>query len=116
MNDLIKQIKQRNWITREDYDPDEDGTYLVTMEGDILGLDEPFTTMCGYYDGKWDENGVIAWTLLPRPYDRNAPKTFEEHLRRCEGCRYAWGGICGDFMHAQPDYSCHTEQRKRGTE
>ena len=49
--------------------PKENGTYLCTFIGELCGIDEPFTGMCGYEDGEWDEEGcVIAWMELPEPY------------------------------------------------
>lgn len=56
------------WIPVEERLP-EDGTYLCTLDGELCGLDEPFTGMCGIENGKWDEEGcVIAWMPLPEPY------------------------------------------------
>ena len=47
----------------------EDGTYLTTLNGELVGQKEPFTGMCGIENGKWDEEGcVIAWMPLPEPY------------------------------------------------
>lgn len=47
----------------------EDGTYLCTLDGELCGIDEAFTGMCGIENGKWDEEGcVIAWQPLPEPY------------------------------------------------
>ena len=63
------QLKEsRRWITVEERLP-EDGTYLCTLDGELCGLDEPFTGMCGIENGRWDEEGcVIAWMPLPEPY------------------------------------------------
>lgn len=65
----VEQLKEsRRWIPVEERLP-EDGTYLCTFAGELCGLDEPFTGMCGIENGKWDEEGcVIAWMPLPRPY------------------------------------------------
>lgn len=53
----------------------EDGTYLTTLDGELVGQEEPFTGMCGIEDGKWDEEGcVIAWMPLPEPYRGEQPK------------------------------------------
>lgn len=49
--------------------PKKDGTYLVTLDGAICGNDEPIIGMCGYENGKWDEEGyVIAWMPLPHVF------------------------------------------------
>lgn len=47
----------------------EDGTYLCTLAGELCGIEEPFTGMCGIENGIWDEpDCVIAWHPLPEPY------------------------------------------------
>lgn len=57
-----------SWIPVEEKLP-EDGTYLCTLDGELVGEQEPFTGMCGIENGKWDEEGcVIAWKPLPEPY------------------------------------------------
>lgn len=38
------------------------------LDGEICRQDEPITAMCGYFDGKWDEESVLAWRPLPDPY------------------------------------------------
>lgn len=64
----VKLIKDSNWIPVSERLP-EDGTYLCTLDGELCGIDEPFTGMCGIENGKWDEEGcVIAWRPLPEPY------------------------------------------------
>ena len=62
------KTSEHRWIPVEERLP-EDGTYLCTLDGELCGLDEPFTGMCGIENGKWDEEGcVIAWMPLPEPY------------------------------------------------
>ena len=64
---ILKALRTE-WIPVEERLP-EDGTYLCTLDGELCGLDEPFTGMCGIENGKWDEEGcVIAWMPLPEPY------------------------------------------------
>lgn len=47
----------------------EDGYYLATLDGELVGQEEPFTGMCGIENGKWDdEDCVMAWMPLPEPY------------------------------------------------
>lgn len=59
------------WILCSERMP-EDGTYLATMDGELCGQAEAFTGMCGFENGKWDEDGmVIAWMPLPEPYKEN---------------------------------------------
>lgn len=60
-----------DWIPCSEWLP-EDGTYLCTLDGELVGEQEPFTGMCGIENGKWDEEGcVIAWKPLPEPYKQN---------------------------------------------
>ncbi len=63
---ILKALRTE-WIPVEERLP-EDGTYLCTLDGELCGLDEPFTGMCGIENGKWDEGCVIAWMPLPEPY------------------------------------------------
>lgn len=72
--DLVedKNVEQR-WIPVAERLP-EDGTYLTTLDGELVGQEEPFTGMCGIENGKWDEDGcVIAWMPLPEPYRESEP-------------------------------------------
>ena len=63
----IIALERDRWIPVTE-SPKNDDTYLVTMDGEICGQEEPLTSMCGYFDGKWDEDCVIAWRPLPEPY------------------------------------------------
>lgn len=73
---LLKELrKARKWIPVEERLP-EDGTYLCTLEGELCGIEEPFTGMCGIENGIWDEpDCVVAWQPLPEPY---RPERSEE--------------------------------------
>lgn len=63
-----KDGKYDDWIPVEERLP-EDGTYLCTLDGELCGIKEPFTGMCGIENGIWDEpDCVIAWQPLPDPY------------------------------------------------
>ena len=54
-------VGSNGWIPVAERLP-EDGTYLTTLDGELVGQEEPFTGMCGIENGKWDEDGcVIAW-------------------------------------------------------
>ena len=60
--------KENGWIPVSERLP-EDGTYITTLDGELVGQEEPFTGMCGIENGKWDdEDFVIAWMYLPEPY------------------------------------------------
>lgn len=63
------EIRKDGWMPVEERMP-EDGTYLCTFTGDLVGQEEPFTGMCGIQNGIWDEpDCVIAWQPLPEPYE-----------------------------------------------
>lgn len=64
----INKAENGGWIPVSERLP-EDGIYLCTLDGELCGIDEPFTGMCGIENGKWDEEGcVIAYQPLPEPY------------------------------------------------
>lgn len=71
LNDLEQDEKENGWIPVSERLP-EDGTYITTLDGELVGQEEPFTGMCGIENGKWDdEDSVIAWMPLPEPYKEN---------------------------------------------
>lgn len=66
--DYFHKHMTNGWIPVEERLP-EDGTYICTLDGELCGLEEPFTGMCGIEKGIWDEpDCVIAWRPLPEPY------------------------------------------------
>ena len=68
LTDLEQDEKENGWIPVSERLP-EDGTYITTLDGELVGQKEPFTGMCGIENGKWDDEGcVIAWMPLPEPY------------------------------------------------
>lgn len=69
--DMEEDEKEHGWIPISERLP-EDGTYITTLDGELVGQEEPFTGMCGIENGKWeDEDSVIAWMPLPEPYKEN---------------------------------------------
>lgn len=72
---------EQRWISVAERLP-EDGTYLTTLDGELVGQEEPFTGMCGIENGKWDEDGcVIAWMPLPEPYQVGAENAHTKKLQ-----------------------------------
>lgn len=72
---------EQRWIPVAERLP-EDGTYLTTLDGELVGQEEPFTGMCGIENGKWDEDGcVIAWMPLPEPYQVGAENAHTKKLQ-----------------------------------
>jgi hypothetical protein len=69
LQEAIEQDEKENgWIPVSERLP-EDGTYITTLDGELVGQEEPFTGMCGIENEKWDdEDCVIAWMPLPEPY------------------------------------------------
>lgn len=57
------------WIPCSERLPEKEGFYLVTMDGEICGVDHVFTTICGFECGEWDEGKIFAWQRLPDPYE-----------------------------------------------
>lgn len=65
-----KTARVGKWISVDYKLPEKDGFYIVYMNGDIWGCpDEWAATACGFYDGKWDEDGttISHWMPLPEP-------------------------------------------------
>lgn len=70
---LAQDEKENGWIPVSERLP-EDGTYITTLDGELVGQEEPFTGMCGIENGKWDdEDCVIVWMPLPEPYKEDEP-------------------------------------------
>ena len=69
VKEIIRKHMNDGWIPVEEWMPEEDGTYLCTLDGELCGIEEPFTGMCGIEDGIWVEpDCVLAWRPLPDPY------------------------------------------------
>lgn len=67
--DIIRKHMNDRWISVEDRLPEEDGFYIATMDGKIVGQEEPFVGLAEFEDGNWvDGDDVIAWRPLPEPY------------------------------------------------
>lgn len=66
--DIIRKHMNDGWIPAKEK-PAEDGFYVATMSGALVGQEEPFVGLAEFEDGEWvDGDDVIAWRLLPDPY------------------------------------------------
>ena len=69
LRDIIRKHMNGGWIPVERGLPEEDGFYIATMDGKIVGQEEPFVGLAEFEDGNWvDGDDVIAWRPLPEPY------------------------------------------------
>ena len=73
LKDIIRKHMNDGWISVEKEQPEEDGFYIATMDGKIVGQEEPFVGLAEFENGKWiddedDYRCVIAWRHLPEPY------------------------------------------------
>ena len=69
--DLEEQNNHNRWIACSERLPEKDGTYLCTLDGELVGQTEPVTGMCGFENGELDEKDcVIAWQEMPEPYKK----------------------------------------------
>lgn len=73
LKDIIRKHMNDGWIPVEKAQPEEDGFYIATMDGEIVGQEETFVGLAEFENGKWiddeeDYKCVIAWRPLPEPY------------------------------------------------
>ena len=69
VKEIIRKHMNDGWIPVERGLPEEDGFYIATMDGKIVGQEEPFVGLAEFEDGNWvDGDDVIAWRPLPEPY------------------------------------------------
>lgn len=73
IENVIRKHMNVDWIPVEERLPEENGFYIATMDGEIVGQEEPFVGLAEFEDGKWiddedDYKCVIAWRPLPEPY------------------------------------------------
>lgn len=68
VRDFIRKNMTGGWISA-DNKPIEDGFYVATMSGALVGQEEPFVGLAELEDENWvDGDEVIAWRPLPEPY------------------------------------------------
>ena len=73
VEEIIRKHMNDGWIPVEKAQPEEDGFYIATMDGEIVGQEETFVGLAEFENGKWiddeeDYKCVIAWRPLPEPY------------------------------------------------
>lgn len=61
------------WIPTEEKNPERDGFYMATLDGEIAGEREPFSGIAEFFRGKWvddedDYKCILAWMPMPKPY------------------------------------------------
>ena len=74
-NTIKRQPKVGEWIPCSERLPEEDGFYLATLDGEIVGEEKPFSGLAEFENGKWiddeeDYQCVLAWQPLPQPYQK----------------------------------------------
>lgn len=105
--DIIRKHMNDGWISVEEEQPEEDGFYMATMDGEIVGQEEPFVGLAEFENGKWiddeeDYKCVIAWRPLPEPCRPEQPET----------CKYTGGSCCWPIDQCS-DCSNHPERGER---
>ena len=70
---VIRKHMNDGWVSVEERLPGENGFYIATMDGEIVGQKESFVGLAEFEDGKWvddeaDYKCVIAWRPLPDLY------------------------------------------------
>ena len=88
--EIIRKHMNDDWIPVEKEQPEEDGFYIATMDGKIVGQEEPFVGLAEFENGKWiddeeDYKCVIAWRPMPEVY-RPADKTERSEQKCFCGC------------------------------
>lgn len=73
IEEVIRKHIDDDWIPVNERLPEENGFYIATMDGEIVGQKESFVGLAEFENGKWvDDEGdykcVIAWRTLPEPY------------------------------------------------
>lgn len=72
--DIVSCIRvEDRWIPVEERLPEEDGFYMTTMDGGIVGQEESFVGLAEFENGLWvdddiDYKCIIAWRPLAEPY------------------------------------------------
>lgn len=69
--ELAEEKKKHRWISVKN-PPEENGGYICTLAGDLVGNEDSFVGINWYENGEWDDaEDVIAWMPLPDPYKEN---------------------------------------------
>lgn len=73
--DMEQDEKEHGWIPVSERLP-EDGTYITTLDGELVGQEEPFTGMCGIETG----SGTIRTPLLHGCHFQNRTRKIKEFV------------------------------------
>lgn len=70
---LCRQAQRKQWMPTSEQNPEKDGFYIATCDGEICGEKEPFTGLAEFENGKWvddepDYKCILAWMELPEAY------------------------------------------------
>ena len=74
VKEIIRNHMNDGWIPVEERLPEDDGFYIATMDGGIVGQEEPFVGLAELENGLWvdddiDYRCIIAWRPMPDPYN-----------------------------------------------
>lgn len=73
---IVQEVAEEynnGWIPCSVRLPEEDGFYLATLDGEIVGEEKSFSGLAEFENGKWvdddeDYQCIKAWQPLPEPY------------------------------------------------
>lgn len=78
-------ITHDGWNDATTNPPKKNDTYIVVLDGELVGQKKPFVSICGFCSGEWDDWGVLQWMPLPEPAkqqpedtNKEAPKSIAE--------------------------------------
>lgn len=85
LRDIVSNHMNDGWIPVEERLPEEDGFYMATIDGGIVGQEESFVGLAELENGLWidddiDYECIIAWRPLPDPYRPEENSYLEESI------------------------------------
>lgn len=118
LDDMIKWVDNQPTVNYSGWvpcslglKPEEDGLYLATLDGGLVGQEEPFVASNDLYKGKWsDEECMIAWQPLPEPFKKGAEdekmnnaEQIIELLQDCNGDKAKYS-LLADYFACPYEY------------